>query len=125
MKENDDLCYPETSTHPWNLTHLQASLHVSDATVLTVTSLRTELIPQKAVKYAVRWKVMLFDKRKSAQFQAPAKPMRFENHTYSFQPKQKQSNMFSIKLTYLMRFESDQFLTVFVSFRSNQRFWTF
>lgn len=44
--------------HPWSLSHLQASLHVSDATVLNVTSLRTELIPQKAVKYAVRWKEM-------------------------------------------------------------------
>ena len=58
MKKNDDLCCPETSMHPWSLSHLQASLHVSDATVLNVTSLRTELIPQKAVKYAVRWKEM-------------------------------------------------------------------
>lgn len=66
MKQYDDLCYPETSKHPWSLTHLQASLHVSDATALTVTSLRTELIPQKAVKYAVRLKEKLFDKQKYA-----------------------------------------------------------
>jgi len=64
--KTDDLCYPESSTHRWNLAHLKASLHVSDATVLTVTSLRTELIPQKAVKYAVRWKEMMFDKWKCA-----------------------------------------------------------
>lgn len=66
MKQYDDLCYPETSKHPWSLIHLQASLHVSDATALTVTSLRTELIPQKAVKYAVRLKEKLFDKQKYA-----------------------------------------------------------
>ncbi|KAJ7371019.1 hypothetical protein OS493_028176 [Desmophyllum pertusum] len=41
----------ETSAHSWSLTHLQASLRVSDAKVLNMTSQRTELIPQKAVKY--------------------------------------------------------------------------
>lgn len=50
----DDFCYPETNRHPWSLTHLQASLYVSDAKVLKMTSLRTELIPQRAVKYEVR-----------------------------------------------------------------------
>ena len=84
--KNYDLCCPETSTHPWNLTHLQASLGVSDATVLTVTSLRTELIPQKAVKYAVRWKEMCLDKWK-VLFQALAKLMRFEKHMFSSQPR--------------------------------------
>lgn len=62
----DDFCYPETNRHPWSLTHLQASLYVSDAKVLKMTSLRTELIPQRAVKYEVRWKGMLFDKQKFA-----------------------------------------------------------
>ena len=52
--QNNSLCYPETSAHSWSLTHLQASLRVSDATVLNMTSRRTELIPQKAVKYEVR-----------------------------------------------------------------------
>ena len=64
--QNDATCYPETSTHAWSLTHLQASLHVSDATVLNMTSRRTELIPQKTVKYEVRWKETLFDKRECA-----------------------------------------------------------
>lgn len=64
--QNHDLCYPETCTHEWSLTHLQASLHVSDATVLNMTSRRTELIPQQAVKYEVRWKETLCDKRKYA-----------------------------------------------------------
>lgn len=64
--QNRDLCYPETCTHEWSLTHLQASLHVSDATVLNMTSRRTELIPQQAVKYEVRWKETLCDKRKYA-----------------------------------------------------------
>ena len=85
MKKYDDPCYPDTNTHPWSLIHLQASLHVSDATVLTVTSLRTELIPQKAVKYEVRWKEMLFDNRKYAISAHPPPPpppklMHFEKH---------------------------------------------
>ena len=48
------LCYTDTSSHSWSLDHLHASLHLSDATILNVTSRRSELIPQKAVRYEVR-----------------------------------------------------------------------
>ncbi|CAH3111707.1 unnamed protein product [Porites lobata] len=43
----------DTSEYAWSLVHLQASLHVSDTMFCNLTSQRTELIPQKAVKYEV------------------------------------------------------------------------
>ena len=44
----------DTSEYAWSLVHLQASLQVSDTMFCNLTSQRTELIPQKAVKYEVR-----------------------------------------------------------------------
>lgn len=46
--------YSDTSEYAWSLVHLQASLHASDTMFCNLTSQRTELIPQKAVKYEVR-----------------------------------------------------------------------
>lgn len=46
--------YSDASEYAWSLVHLQASLHVSDTMFCNLTSQRTELIPQKAVKYEVR-----------------------------------------------------------------------
>ena len=46
--------YSGTSEYAGSLVHLQASLHVSDTMFCNLTSQRTELITQKAVKYEVR-----------------------------------------------------------------------
>ncbi|PFX25178.1 Cation channel sperm-associated protein subunit gamma [Stylophora pistillata] len=43
----------DTSLHSWSLEHLRASLHLSDATILNLTSRRSELVPQKAVRYEI------------------------------------------------------------------------